>query len=423
MREPLNDSSYTGPVRVAEVLAGHVDVCYQEFRLERHVFLNLRDRMVHRGWLVDSRFIRVDEQLAMFLVIVGQGLSNRQMQRRFNRSGQTISVVFHTVLQAMLNLSLETIRPPNFDVVPPEITNNLKYYPYFKDCIGAIDGTHISVIVRRSEETRYRNRKGMITQNVMCACSFDMRFTFVYAGWEGSAHDARVLDAVRTNDNLGFPHPLSGKYYFVDSGYASQLGYLVPFRGQRYHLQDYGEDIEDQSRIVVACCGIHNYIKEQAIQDQLFNELGSEQQIDDPMNPDTPAYHASASDVSQRLSARQMSIMSSTDTAMARCDYCNHLCDKYTTKNEPNRGRPFFKCPRHNEYFMWVDEFRLCDCGEGQCKIVSLGELFLQRSDLCTIGMYNFKSFCFEFAKLKGMAFLCVFRNSKSVQSPLEFIP
>ncbi|XP_042479282.1 putative nuclease HARBI1 [Macadamia integrifolia] len=192
----------------------------------------------------------------------------------------------------------------------------------------------------------------MITQNIMCACSFDMRFTFVYAGWEGSAHDARVLDAARTNDNLGFPHPPSGKYYIVDSGYASQLGYLVPFRGQRYPLQDYGEgrpgprtakelfnhrhsslrnviertfgvlknrfhilksmkayDIEDQSRIVVACCGLHNYIKEQAIQDQLFNELGSEQQIDDPMNPDTPAYHASASDVSQRLSARQMSIM------------------------------------------------------------------------------------------------------------------
>ncbi|XP_042515389.1 uncharacterized protein LOC122089764 [Macadamia integrifolia] len=290
MREPLNDSSYTGPVRVAEVLAGHADVCYQEFRLERHVFLSLRDRLVHRGWLVDNRFIRVDEQLAMFLMIVGQGLSNRQMQCRFNHSGQMISAVFHTVLQAMLNLSLETIRTTNFDVVPLEITNNPKYYPYFKDCIGAIDGTHISAIVPRLEETRYHNRKG--------------------------------------------------KYYVVDLGYASQLGYLVPFRGQRYHLQDYGEgrpgprtakelfnhkhsslrnviertfgvlknrfhilksmkayDIEDQSRIVVTCCGIHNYIKEQAIQDQLFNEVGGEQNIDDPMNPDTRAYHTSASDV------------------------------------------------------------------------------------------------------------------------------
>ncbi|XP_042488209.1 uncharacterized protein LOC122068421 [Macadamia integrifolia] len=65
--------------------------------------------------------------------------------------------------------------------------------------------------------------------------------------------------------------------------------------------------------------------------------------------------------------------MSSTDTAMARCDYCNHLCDKYTTKNRPNRGRSFFKCPRHNEYFMWVDEFCLCDCGEGQCKPLDRG--------------------------------------------------
>ncbi|XP_042496276.1 uncharacterized protein LOC122075350 [Macadamia integrifolia] len=241
----------------------------------------------------------------------------------------------------MLNLSLETIMPPNFDVVPPEITNNPKYYPYFKDCICAIDGTHISAIVRRLEETRYRNRKGMITQNVMCACSFDMRFTFVYA-----------VDREYRSNPINVSTIIEGKYYVVDSGYANQLGYLVPFRGQRYHLQEYGEgrpgprtakelfnhkhsslrnviertfgvlknrfhilksmkayDIEDQSIIVVACCGIHNYIKEQTIQDQLFNELGSEQQIDDPMNPDIPAYHASASDVSQRLSARQMSIV------------------------------------------------------------------------------------------------------------------
>jgi len=32
-------------------------------------------------------------------------------------------------------------------------------------------------------------RKGVPTQNVMVACSFDMQFTFVWAGLEGSAHD------------------------------------------------------------------------------------------------------------------------------------------------------------------------------------------------------------------------------------------
>ena len=27
----------------------------------------------------------------------------------------------------------------------------------------------------------------------MAACSFDMQFTFVWAGWEGSAHDTRIF--------------------------------------------------------------------------------------------------------------------------------------------------------------------------------------------------------------------------------------
>ena len=31
----------------------------------------------------------------------------------------------------------------------------------------------------------------------MCACDFDMKFTFVYTGWEVTANDSRVfLDAL-----------------------------------------------------------------------------------------------------------------------------------------------------------------------------------------------------------------------------------
>ena len=36
------------------------------------------------------------------------------------------------------------------------------------------------------------DRKG-VTQNVLGVCNFDMHFIIALAGWEGSAHDARVL--------------------------------------------------------------------------------------------------------------------------------------------------------------------------------------------------------------------------------------
>ena len=39
-----------------------------------------------------------------------------------------------------------------------------------------------------------------------------MMFTFVYSGWEGSAHDAKVLMDALTNSNANFPWPPRGKH-------------------------------------------------------------------------------------------------------------------------------------------------------------------------------------------------------------------
>ena len=41
---------------------------------------------------------------------------------------------------------------------------------------------------------RFRGRKDGTTQNVLAAISFDLKFTYVLAGWEGSAHNSRVLN-------------------------------------------------------------------------------------------------------------------------------------------------------------------------------------------------------------------------------------
>ena len=50
---------------------------------------------------------------------------------------------------------------------------------------------------------RYRGRKGYTTQNVLVACSFDLKFTYVLPGWEGTASDSRIIkNALTRNDNL-----------------------------------------------------------------------------------------------------------------------------------------------------------------------------------------------------------------------------
>ncbi|XP_056682834.1 protein ALP1-like [Spinacia oleracea] len=73
----------------------------------------------------------------------------------------------------------------------------------------------------------------------MATCDFDMCFTFISAGWEGSAHDTRVfLHALHTRE-MNFPKPPEEKYYLVDKGYPDRKWYLVPYPKIRYHKDQY----------------------------------------------------------------------------------------------------------------------------------------------------------------------------------------
>ena len=72
-----------------------------------------------------------------------------------------------------------------------------------QDCIGAIDGTHVTARVPRSQSKVYSGRKHYTSQNVLVAVDFDLKFTYVLAGWEGSAHDATILaDSLSRPDGI-----------------------------------------------------------------------------------------------------------------------------------------------------------------------------------------------------------------------------
>ena len=103
-----------------------------------------------------------------------------------------------------------------------------------------------------------------------------------------------------------------GKYYLVDSGYPNRPGYLAPYKGTKYHHQEWKdapppEGMEEtfnyahssirnviersfgvlkmkwrilkeiptysthkQSQIIVACCALHNFIRKSGIRDRHF---------------------------------------------------------------------------------------------------------------------------------------------------------
>ena len=105
-------------------------------------------------------------------------------------------------------------------------------FQFFKDCIGAIDSTHIRAFIPESEHTTMQNWKGFLSQNCLFICNFNFLFTYTLTGWDGVTPDAALWNTARSSD-LHIPH---GKYLLVDAGFGISMASMVPFRGMCYHL-------------------------------------------------------------------------------------------------------------------------------------------------------------------------------------------
>jgi hypothetical protein len=163
--------------------------------MEIHVFLYLCKELKERYHLRDTRKLIVEELVVMFLNTLGHGFGNRIVQEWFQHSGEIFSRHFTHVLMAVLRMAIDIINhiDREFMDVQRKIRDDEQYWPYFKNCIGAIDGTHVPVKISPSKQIPYIGRKGIHTQNVMAVCDLHMCFTFVWAGWEGIAHDIRIF--------------------------------------------------------------------------------------------------------------------------------------------------------------------------------------------------------------------------------------
>ncbi|XP_052479590.1 uncharacterized protein LOC128034790 [Gossypium raimondii] len=135
------------------------------------VFTSLLRVLETRYNFQTSRNISSTEMLGIFLYILGTGAKVSQCRERFQRFGSTISRHFAVVLEKISRMATDLIAPED---------PFLAQYPNKYDCISAIDGTHIMVILPPNEQIPYIGRKG--------------------------------------------------KYYLVDSGYPQMKDYLGPYR-------------------------------------------------------------------------------------------------------------------------------------------------------------------------------------------------
>ncbi|CAN1787656.1 hypothetical protein LINPERHAP1_LOCUS17731 [Linum perenne] len=160
--------------------------------MDKKTFNHFCKELKEHGGLSSSKNVIVEEQVAIFLRVLTHTNTARDGAELSQHSTATISKYFHRVLKAVMGLSKRVIVP---------------------DCVGAIDGVHIDACIPTDQQIPFRGRKTTTTQNVMCVCNFDMLFTYVVAGWEGTANDARILSETASNPNNQFLMPPQGKLY------------------------------------------------------------------------------------------------------------------------------------------------------------------------------------------------------------------
>ncbi|XP_009775885.1 uncharacterized protein [Nicotiana sylvestris] len=249
-------------------------------------FTDLCEMLVREGDLRPTLQATIEEQVAKPLYLLAHNTTNRELAFIFRQSGES-------------------------------------------DCIGAIDGTHIRIKVLQRETPRYRGRKDYSTQNVLATCTFDLKFTYVLAGWEGTASDSRIMkEALNRQDPLKLPE---GKYYLVDAGLMLRSGLITPYRGERYHLKEYSRNpprnpcelfnlrhaslrntierafgvlkkrfpiissstkpsygVETQKLIIFACCILHNYLRGADPNNELLAQVDAKLMNDNDVHEEPP---------------------------------------------------------------------------------------------------------------------------------------
>ncbi|XP_043693028.1 uncharacterized protein LOC122643476 [Telopea speciosissima] len=238
-KEPYRTQRLRGITETQLIIGGTEKTCRSMTRLSKKAFYSLCHLMRERGLLYDNKLVQVDEQLVIFLHTVGHNAKNRVVSHMFGHSGETISRYFNKVLNAIMKLYPLLLKPPSTTTHERITSNRKRFYPYFKDCIGAIDGSHIPAWVLVDQHRIFCDRKGCISQNILVACDFDRRFTYILVGWVGSASDSQILDNAIHRVGEGRLVVPEGKFYLVDAGFANQNGFLRPFRNVRYHLKEW----------------------------------------------------------------------------------------------------------------------------------------------------------------------------------------
>lgn len=110
MKHILKDNIRTGSdlrriFAMEDLVYGSDKNCIIHLRMDRHTFSKLVELLSTIGRLEDTKNMRVDEMVVLFILVVSHHQKNRVVKERLRRSGETVSRVVNKVVSAMMLLT------------------------------------------------------------------------------------------------------------------------------------------------------------------------------------------------------------------------------------------------------------------------------------------------------------------------------
>ena len=90
VKEPMYNDPETGEKKIQQLLRGHPSRFYNMMGMSQHTFKRLVHELHIYSGLVPTRYLSMEEQVAIFVRFCRTGLGTREMQEYFQRSPDTV---------------------------------------------------------------------------------------------------------------------------------------------------------------------------------------------------------------------------------------------------------------------------------------------------------------------------------------------
>lgn len=252
--------------------------------------------------------VPTDTLLLLTLWYLGNQTTYREISELFGLSEGQVHICVQQGIKILCTVAPQFIKWPSLDQIP-EVETKFKELAGFPGVIGAIDVSHIPTKAPEITQADYINRKSTHSVNLIAVCDSEKKFTFVNAGFAGSAHDSRVFKLsplfrrIEATPASIFP---STYYHLIgDSGFQLAPTLLVPFKdygnlnatmtrfntrlsqtryviensfgllkGRFRRLKYLDCDVTRMPDIILACCALHSITLGQANEEAMLLEEG-----------------------------------------------------------------------------------------------------------------------------------------------------